>query len=68
MQGTGFYHSMLPIIERLYPNKEGRAAAMQRHMSYYNTENNWDAAVAGIVASVEKQKVNGTPSTGLSTP
>ncbi len=59
MQGTGFCHSMLPIIERLYPKKEDRAAAMQRHMSYYNTENNWGAAVGGIVASMEEQRANG---------
>ncbi len=59
MQGMGFCHSMLPIIERLYPKKEDKAAAMQRHLTYYNTENNWGAAVAGIAASMEEQKANG---------
>lgn len=55
----GFCHSMLPIIDRLYTKKEDKAAAMQRHMTYYNTENNWGAAVAGIAASMEEQKANG---------
>ena len=59
MQGMGFCHSMLPIIERLYPKKEDKAAAMQRHLTYYNTENNWGAAVAGIAASMEEQRANG---------
>lgn len=59
MQGMGFCHSMLPIIDRLYPKKEDKAAAMQRHMTYYNTENNWGAAVAGIAASMEEQRANG---------
>ena len=59
MQGMGFCHSMLPIIERLYPKKEDRAAAMQRHLTYYNTENNWGAAITGIVASMEEEKANG---------
>lgn len=59
MQGMGFCHSMLPIIDRLYTKKEDKAAAMQRHMTYYNTENNWGAAVAGIAASMEEQKANG---------
>lgn len=59
MQGMGFCHSMLPIIDRLYTTKEDKAAAMQRHMTYYNTENNWGAAIAGIAASMEEQKANG---------
>lgn len=59
MQGMGFCHSMLPIIDRLYTKKEDKAAAMQRHMTYYNTENNWGAAVAGIAASMEEQRANG---------
>ena len=59
MQGMGFCHSMLPIIDRLYTKKEDKAAAMQRHMTYYNTETNWGAAVAGIAASMEEQKANG---------
>ena len=59
MQGMGFCHSMIPIINRLYTRKEDRAAALQRHMTYYNTENNWGAAVAGIAASMEEQRANG---------
>lgn len=59
MQGMGFCHSMLPIIDRLYTKKEDKAAAMQRHLTYYNTENNWGAAVAGIAASMEEQRANG---------
>lgn len=59
MQGMGFCHSMLPVIDRLYTKKEDKAAAMQRHLTYYNTENNWGAAVAGIAASMEEQRANG---------
>lgn len=59
MQGMGFTHSMIPIINRLYTEKEDRAAALQRHMTYYNTENNWGAAVAGIAASMEEERANG---------
>lgn len=59
MQGMGFTHSMIPIINRLYTTKEDRAAALQRHMTYYNTENNWGAAVAGITASMEEERANG---------
>lgn len=59
MQGMGFCHSMIPIIDRLYPNKEDKAAALKRHLTYYNTENNWGAAIAGIAASMEEERANG---------
>lgn len=59
MQGLGFCHSMVPIIDRLYTKKEDKAAALQRHLTYYNTENNWGAAIAGIAASMEEERANG---------
>ena len=59
MQGLGFASSMIPIINKLYPDDaEARKAALERHLTYYNTENNWGAAVAGIVASMEEEKAN----------
>ena len=60
MQGLGFASSMIPIINELYPDDaEARKEALERHLTYYNTENNWGAAVAGIVASMEEEKANG---------
>lgn len=60
MQGLGFTSSMLPVIDELYADDpEGKKAAIERHLTYYNTENNWGAAVAGIVASMEEEKANG---------
>lgn len=60
MQGLGFAHSMCPIIKRLYPDdQEKRKEALERHLTYYNTENNWGAAIAGVVAGMEEEKANG---------
>ena len=60
MQGLGFTSSMLPVIEELYPDdKEAKREAIERHLTYYNTENNWGAAVSGIVASMEEERANG---------
>ena len=60
MQGLGFTESMIPIINALYPeDKEKKKEALERHLTYYNTENNWGAAIAGIVASMEEEKANG---------
>ena len=60
MQGMGFASSMVPIIDELYKDDEkAKKDALERHLTYYNTENNWGAAVAGIVASMEEEKANG---------
>ena len=60
MQGMGFCHSMCPIINKLYPDDvEKRRDAIERHLTYYNSENNWGAVVNGIVASMEEEKANG---------
>lgn len=59
MQGMGFTHSMIPIINRLYEAPEEKSAALKRHIVYYNTENNWGSTICGIVASMEEEKANG---------
>lgn len=60
MQGLGFTNAMGPVIDELYPDDaEQRKEALERHLTYYNTENNWGSAVAGIVASMEEEKANG---------
>ena len=65
MQGMGFCHSMNPIVKKLYPeDPEKRGEAINRHLTYYNTENNWGAAVGGITASLEEGMANGENVTG----
>lgn len=42
MQGTGFCHAMVPVINKLYPDNQGkRAELMQNHMQFFNTEPQW---------------------------
>ena len=59
LMSLGFCHAMTPIINRLYKPKEERAAALKRHMVFFNTENNWGAFIPGIVCSMEEKKANG---------
>lgn len=60
MQGLGFCHAMCPVIRRLYPDDaDKRREALERHLVYYNTENNWGAAIAGMTASMEEERANG---------
>lgn len=60
LMSLGFCHAMLPILKRLYPNKDDLADAMTRHMAFFNTENQFGALIPGMIASVEEERANGT--------
>lgn len=61
MQGTGFCHAMLPIINKLYPNnKEKREELMQTHMQFFNTEPQWGACIIGLTAALEEKRAQGS--------
>ena len=38
MQAMGFCVSMIPAIKRLYSKKEDQAAALKRHLEFFNTQ------------------------------
>ena len=59
LQGLGFAHSMTPIISRLYKTKEEIAAALQRHLVFFNTEPNVGAMVHGVTVAMEEQRAGG---------
>ncbi len=59
LMALGFCHAMTPILKRLYPKKEDLAAGLQRHMEFFNTENQWGAIIPGIVCSLEEERANG---------
>ena len=63
LMALGFCHAMTPILKRLYPKKEDLAAGLQRHMEFFNTENQWGAIIPGIVISLEEERANGAPIT-----
>lgn len=60
LMSLGFCHAMLPILKRLYPDKDDLADAMTRHMAFFNTENQFCALIPGMIASVEEERANGT--------
>lgn len=45
LMSLGFCHAMVPILKRLYPDKEDLAAGLTRHMAFFNTENQWGALI-----------------------
>lgn len=57
LQGTGFLHSMCPIIDDLYDkdDMENRKAAMKRHNSFFNTEPRLGSMIVGLCAALEEK-------------
>jgi len=56
MQGIGFTHAMVPAFKRFY--KDGSpemAAAMQRHMGFFNTAPQFAAMIPGLAVAMEEQ-------------
>ncbi|MBW6411444.1 PTS system mannose/fructose/sorbose family transporter subunit IID [Clostridium weizhouense] len=61
MQATAFAHSMLPIVKKLYKDKEDRKSAVQRHLAFFNTEPICGSVIHGITIAMEEEKANGKP-------
>lgn len=59
MQGTGFAHSMTPIIRKLYKSKEDISAALKRHLVFFNTQPDIGGIVHGITIAMEEERAMG---------
>ena len=62
MLGMAFGQSMAPVVEELYDSKEDRAAALQRHITLFNTESQVGSICNGIAIGMEEQLANGNGS------
>lgn len=55
--GPAFLWAIRPLIDKLYPNKEQRKAAYERHNMFYNTQVSWGGGtIIGITASLEQKR------------
>ena len=62
LMSLGFCHAMVPIMKRLYgDDKEELSKGLTRHMSFFNTENQFGALIPGMVSSIEEERANGAP-------
>ncbi len=61
MQNGGWCYSMIPAIKKLYKSKEDQAAALKRHMEFYNTHPYVSAPVIGVTLALEEDRANGAP-------
>jgi len=61
MQNGGWCYAMIPAIKKLYSTKEDRAAALKRHLEFYNTHPYVSAPVIGVTLALEEERANGEP-------
>ncbi|MCT3497396.1 PTS system mannose/fructose/sorbose family transporter subunit IID [Lactobacillus delbrueckii] len=59
MQNGGWAYSMIPALRKLYPNKEDMAAALQRHLVFFNTQPYVASPIIGVTLALEEDKANG---------
>lgn len=55
MQNVGFCYSLLPILRKLYPNKEDLSAALKRHLSFFNTTPQVVTMITGACVAMEEE-------------
>ncbi|MGN0949267.1 MAG: PTS mannose transporter subunit IID [Mitsuokella sp.] len=60
MQAIGFCVSLLPALRKVYKgDKPAMAAAMKRHLEFFNTQPFLASPIMGITAAMEEKKANG---------
>lgn len=59
MQNGGYAYSMIPAIKKLYHTKEDRAAALKRHLEFFNTHPYLTSPILGVTLALEEEKANG---------
>ncbi len=61
MQNGGYCYAMIPAIKRLYTTKEEQAAALKRHLEFFNTQPYVAAPILGVTLALEEDRANGAP-------
>lgn len=59
LQSTAFAHSMLPVLKKLYPEKEALQEEVETHLAFFNTEPICGCVIHGITIAMEEEKANG---------
>ena len=60
MQNLGWAYALIPAIKKLYTSKEDQAAALERHLEFFNTHPYVAAPIMGVTLALEEEKANGT--------
>lgn len=54
-QNTGFAFSMVPVLRKLYHTRDSMAAALKRHLQFFNTSPYGSTLILGITSAMEQQ-------------
>ena len=61
MQNGGVAYTLIPAIKKLYQTKEERAAALKRHLEFFNTHPYIASPILGVTLALEEERANGAP-------
>ncbi|RXT58824.1 PTS system mannose/fructose/sorbose family transporter subunit IID [Lacticaseibacillus chiayiensis] len=61
MQNGGWAYTLIPALKRLYHTKEDRAAALKRHLEFFNTHPYLASPILGVTMALEEERANGAP-------
>ena len=59
MQALGWCFGLGPALKELYPNKDDLAAALKRHLEFFNTQPFLAAPIFGVEMTLEEEKASG---------
>ena len=60
MQAMGFCYTLMPAIRKVYRgDKAAEAAALKRHLEFYNTHPWASSVIFGVTAAMEEQRAKG---------
>lgn len=54
-QNTGFAFAIIPVLKKAYHTKQAMAAALKRHLQFFNTSPYGSTLILGITAAMEEQ-------------
>lgn len=60
MQNGGVAYTLIPAIKKLYSSKADRAAALKRHLEFFNTHPFMANPIFGVTLALEEERANGT--------
>lgn len=59
LQSISFCYSMIPILRKLYPDRDAFKSALKRELQFFNTEAIWGTPIHGITIAMEEEKARG---------
>jgi mannose/fructose/sorbose-specific phosphotransferase system IID component len=59
-QNMGLWWTLRPFLDRIYRDKEERAAAYKRHLVYFNTHPWIVGPILGVIVGMERRRAEGT--------